>query len=235
MAQLMLMMLLGSYVHGQESLERLKKRARPFEPIILAAAAKHDVDPRLLWTIAYLESRFNPQAISYKDGRPCAFGLMQFVPSTAKQYGLTNPHNSREAVDAAARYVRDLLKRFDGRGDLALAAYNAGEGTVEAFRDGQRLVLSGGKVINPNAIRTNGIPPYAETRSYVAHGRLVYDNIARQQLLSISRKSPGTAAVRKVEGSIYVSDFGTSTSPSATQVKGRESKQQTPARSLYVN
>src|SRR5688572_32956118 len=130
------MMLFASDVLGQDSFEEVRKRARQFEPMILAAASRYHVDPHLLWIIAYLESRFNPQAISYKDGRPCAFGLMQFVPSTAKQYGLTNPHNSREAVDAAARYVRDLLKRFDGRGDLVLAAYNAGEGTVEAFRDG---------------------------------------------------------------------------------------------------
>jgi soluble lytic murein transglycosylase-like protein len=56
---------------------------------------------------------------------------MQFVASTAQQYGLKDPHNSREAIDAAARYVRDLSKRFSGHAGLVLAAYNAGEGTVK--------------------------------------------------------------------------------------------------------
>ena len=234
MAQFMLMILLGSHVQGQESLEKLKRLARPFEPIILAAAARHGVDPHLLWTIAYLESRFNPQAISYKDGRPCAFGLMQFVPSTAKQYGLTNPHNSREAVDAAARYVRDLLKRFDGRGDLVLAAYNAGEGTVEAYRDGRRLVLSSGKVINPNGIRTNGIPPYVETRSYVAHGRLVYQTISRQQLFTPRSKSSGLDSTEaRAETSIYISNLGSGGEAIVIQSKGSRSREDPRTLSLY--
>lgn len=56
---------------------------------------------------------------------------MQFMPDTAKRFGLKNPHDPKEAIDAAARYLRDLLKRFGGRLDLALAAYNSGEGTVE--------------------------------------------------------------------------------------------------------
>jgi len=107
-----LLMLFRVDVQGQDSLEKLKNRARSFEPIIVAAANRYGVDANLLWTIAYLESRFDPRAVSYKDGRPCAFGLMQFEPATAQQYGLTNPHNPREAVDAAARHVRDLLKRF---------------------------------------------------------------------------------------------------------------------------
>ena len=243
-AQFTLMMLCVSDVRGQESLEKLRKRARPFEPIILAAAARYHVDPHLLWTLAYLESRFKPQAVSYKDGRPCAFGLMQFVPSTAQQYRLRNPLDAREAVDAAARYVRDLLKRFNGRGDLVLASYNAGEGTVEAFRDGRRLVLSSGKVINPKAIRTGGIPPYAETRSYVLRGRLVYQNIARQQFFTVPLKSSGFETLRDpgidskyphVETSIYFSNFGSRTRRSASKSKGSESNERAHLRSLYAN
>jgi hypothetical protein len=71
------------------------------------------------------------------------------------------------------------LKRFGGRGDLVLAAYNAGEGTVEAFRQGKRLVLSNGKVINPKAIRNGGIPPFPETRSYVTRGTIIYQSLNR--------------------------------------------------------
>jgi hypothetical protein len=133
----------------------------------------------LLWTIAYLESRFRKDAISYKDGKPCAYGMMQFIPPTALRYGLTNPHDPLQAIDAAARYVRDLQRRFGPRGDLILAAYNAGEGTVEAFRSGKTLVLPNNKVINPRGFRTDGIPPYKETRNYVSRGEIIYRNIAR--------------------------------------------------------
>jgi soluble lytic murein transglycosylase-like protein len=92
---------------------------------------------------------------------------MQFMPETAKRFGLKNPHDPREAIDAAARYLRDLLRKFGGRLDLALAAYNAGEGTVESFRTGRPLVLASGKIINPGGRVTGGIPPYRETQDYV--------------------------------------------------------------------
>jgi soluble lytic murein transglycosylase-like protein len=92
---------------------------------------------------------------------------MQFMPDTAKRFGVRNPHDPRQAIDAAARYLRDLLMKFGGRLDLALAAYNAGEGTVEAFRTGKRLVLAKGKIINRQGLITGGIPPYRETQEYV--------------------------------------------------------------------
>ncbi len=227
-------------VQGQDSLEKLKNRARSFEPIIVAAANRYGVDANLLWTIAYLESRFDPRAVSYKDGRPCAFGLMQFEPATAQQYGLTNPHNPREAVDAAARHVRDLLKRFHGRGDLVLAAYNAGAGTVEAYRVGRRLVLQNGKVINPKAIRTGGIPPYAETRAYVARGTLIYKNIARKNLTSISVRSSFpplgiNAQADYIETSIYSSTFDSSAYQPIGPSKGFEKKEGARTLSLYAN
>ncbi len=92
---------------------------------------------------------------------------MQFMPDTARRYGLQNPHDPRAAIDAAAHYLRDLLIRFDGRLDLALAAYNAGEGTVESFQTGRPLRLTSGKIINPRGLTTGGLPPYSETRTYV--------------------------------------------------------------------
>jgi len=92
---------------------------------------------------------------------------MQFMPDTAARYGLTNPHDPEAAIDAAARYLRDLLQKFGGRIDLALAAYNSGEGAVESFRTGRPLVLRTGKIINPRGVITGGIPPYSETQSYV--------------------------------------------------------------------
>lgn len=154
-------------------------RAKVYEPLIASTAERYNVDPNLLWTIAYLESRFSQNAVSYKNGKPRAYGLMQFTGSTALRYGLTNPHDPSESIDAAARYVRDLQTRFGPRVDLILAAYNAGEGTVEAFRDGRTLVLPNNKIINPQAQRTGGIPPYTETRQYVARGEIIYRELTR--------------------------------------------------------
>jgi hypothetical protein len=92
---------------------------------------------------------------------------MQFMPETAARYGLNNPHDPKAAIDAAARYFRDLLRRFDGRIDLAFAAYNAGEGAVEAFHNGRVLRLANGKITNAAGLITGGIPPYPETQNYV--------------------------------------------------------------------
>ena len=156
-----------------------RTRATVYEPLIASTAERYNVDPHLLWTIAYLESRFTHDAVSYKNGKPCAYGLMQITVGTALRYGLTNPLDPRESLDAAAGYVRDLQMRFGPRVDLILAAYNAGEGTVEAFRDGRTLVLPNKKIINPQAQRTGGIPPYTETRQYVARGELIYRELTR--------------------------------------------------------
>ena len=209
--QVALLALFVMLVQGQESIDAARIRARSIEPIISAAAARYGVDPHLLWTIAYLESSFHNDAVSYKDGMPCAFGLMQFLPSTAKRYSLRNPLDPRDAIDAAARYVRDLMVRFDGRLDLVLAAYNAGEGAVEAYRYGRRLMFPSGKVINPRGISTGGIPPYEETRGYVARGRLIFSAITRKQLFSgSSRQTEASARSANVhiETSIYASNYG---------------------------
>lgn len=238
--QPMLMLLFVLGVQGQENVQKLRARARLYEPFIASAAARYNLDPHLLWTIAYLESRFRPAAISYKDGKPCAYGLMQFVTATARRYGLKNPHNTLEAVDAAARYVRDLQERFGDRGDLVLAAYNAGEGTVEAFRDGKRLALPNGKIINPNAIRTGGIPPYGETREYVARGRIIYRNIKREELFvdptrswEGSPKRDEDSQDREIEASIYIVTTGEQ--ERARRAEPRKIKGIAQAQSLYVN
>ncbi|MCI0390776.1 MAG: lytic transglycosylase domain-containing protein [Acidobacteria bacterium] len=140
-------------------------RARPYKQFIASAAAKHEADPILLCVVGYLETRFNPAAISRRGAR----GMMQFMPATAARYDLSDPHNPQAAIDAAARYLRDLAVRFDHRADLVLAAYNAGEATVDAYLKG-RTVIVGSRIINPKGVITGGIPPYRETRSYVARG-----------------------------------------------------------------
>lgn len=141
----------------------LQARARALEPFIVESARRYGVDAHILMSVCFVESRFRVDAVSPKGAR----GPMQFMPETAVRYGLTNPHDHKAAIDAGARYLRDLLKKFDGRVDLAVAAYNAGEGAVESFRSGRPLMLRTGKVINSRGLITGGIPPYPETRSYV--------------------------------------------------------------------
>lgn len=241
--QLALIFLLAGSARSQQDLDSLRERSRPYEPLIRSAAARYDVEPEILWSIAYLESRFRPEAISYKDGKPCAIGMMQFIGSTARRYGLSNPHNVSDAIDAAARYVRDLKKRFEGNRLLILAAYNAGEGTVEAFRDGKRLVLSSGKVINPFALRTGGLPPYKETRNYVEIGDQVYQKVVEWSLFqhpmnrttedSVSQKVLKNSSGGAAPNTIYVLTLQDAVQ--TDRVLPPSKARQKSAQSIYVN
>jgi soluble lytic murein transglycosylase-like protein len=114
------------------------------------AARTHGVDPRLVTAIARRESAFNPNAVS----RVGAQGVMQLMPSTARFLGVKNSFDARENIFGGARYLRTLLDTFNGDLDLALAAYNAGPGAVAKYR---------------------GVPPYRETRAYVAAVRASYE------------------------------------------------------------
>lgn len=179
----------------------MRQRARLYEPYIAAAAQKYGVDPRAIWTLAYLETRFRPELVSPKKAR----GLMQFIPGTAARFNLKDPHNAVAAIDAAARYVRELTAQFDGRLDLVLASYNAGEGAVESYRSGRTLRTSGGKVINPRGIKTSGVPPYAETQSYVRRGLLVFSRVTSagvfnpEQISGVRLKQPSGVTISLAE------------------------------------
>lgn len=151
-------------------------RAVPYHPAIRAAAMRNSVNPHLLWTIAYLESRFQPRCVSPKGAR----GLMQFIPATGRRYGLLTQrdlHDPLRSIDAAARYVRDLSAMFGGRIDLVLAGYNAGENAV----------------INSKY----KVPPYRETRSYVARGLSLFKRITDVGILA-SRPVERTATTSQV-------------------------------------
>ena len=118
--------------------------AMPFAAEINGAARQAALDPALLHALIHVESRHNPSARSPKG----ALGLMQVMPETAMRYGVANPARSIQAnLTAGTRYLRDLMGLFEGRIELVLAAYNAGENAV--IRNGNR------------------IPPYAETVAYV--------------------------------------------------------------------
>ena len=161
------------------------QRARFFEPTISRIAAEEAVDPYLLWTIAYNETRFRPWLRSYAG----AEGLMQFIPATATRFNLFNPYQPEPAIRAAARYVRFLSNRFGGRIDSILAGYNAGEGAVDAYLWG-KTVRAGKKIINARGIKTvGGVPPYQETIGYVARGLVVYRLLRERQMFPAARIS----------------------------------------------
>lgn len=164
MISLLLFVSAGAMAQARSDIQRsLQQQAGEIEPAIVEASIRYGIDARILRAICFTESRYRVNAVSPKG----ALGPMQFMPETAARYGLKNPFDPRAAIDAAARYFRDLLARFNGRIDLAVAAYNAGEGAVESFRSGKPLVLRTGKVINARGMVTGGIPPYPETQAYV--------------------------------------------------------------------
>jgi soluble lytic murein transglycosylase-like protein len=106
------------------------------------AAARHNVDPNLVRAVVKVESNFNPNAVSRKG----AMGLMQLMPSTARQLKVTNPFDPEQNVDAGVRHLKQLLESYGGDIKLTLAAYNAGAGAVA---------------------RSSGVPRYTETQNYV--------------------------------------------------------------------
>ncbi len=112
------------------------------ERIVREAAERHRMDPALIRAVIETESGWNPAAVSRRG----AAGLMQLVPVTAQRFGVEDVFNPQQNIDAGARYLKLLLERYNGNLDLALAAYNAGEGAVN---------------------RHGGIPPFRETRNYV--------------------------------------------------------------------
>jgi soluble lytic murein transglycosylase-like protein len=112
------------------------------EKLVREAAERHRVDPALVRAVIETESNWNPAAMSPKG----AAGLMQLIPTTAQRFGVNDAFNPKQNVDAGVRYLKLLLERYNGNLDLALAAYNAGEGAVD---------------------RAHGVPGFRETRNYV--------------------------------------------------------------------
>ena len=123
--------------------KKLAKNKKKFTPIIANAAAKYNIDEKLLHAVIQTESAYDEKAISSAG----AVGLMQLMPATAKRYGVSNRKNATQNIDGGTRYIKDLFKMFDSDLDLVLASYNAGEGAVKKYK--------------------NSIPPYPETQNYV--------------------------------------------------------------------
>jgi soluble lytic murein transglycosylase-like protein len=125
-------------------------RSVEYDSIIEAASVSTSIEPDLLRAVIVVESGFDADAISPKGAR----GLMQLMPATARAYGAADAGDPSQNIHAGARYLRDLIDRYENDLELVLAAYNAGETAVE--RHGRR------------------IPPYRETLRYVPRVLKVY-------------------------------------------------------------
>lgn len=124
------------------SVYRRASRKLDITPIIMKNAQRFNLDPWMLRGVIEVESAFRPYASSYAG----AGGLMQLMPGTASYLGCRDRFDPEQNITAGARYLRQMLNRFDNNYDLAIAAYNAGPGNVERY---------------------GGIPPFAETQNYV--------------------------------------------------------------------
>jgi hypothetical protein len=113
-----------------------------YNDIIIEAARKFDVDAALVSAVIKAESDYNARTVSNKGAR----GLMQLMPATAKRFGVVNSFDPSENIHGGTRYLRWLLNKFEGNADLAVAAYNAGEGNVWKY---------------------DGVPPFRETVNYI--------------------------------------------------------------------
>jgi soluble lytic murein transglycosylase-like protein len=151
---------------------RVSSASDSYGQLIREAAERHAVAAALVESVIRVESNFEPRAVSPKGAR----GLMQLMPATAAQLGVRNIFDARENIEAGVRHLRYLMDRYQGNTSLALAAYNAGVDAVARY---------------------GGIPPYAETRAYVA--RIL--NLLQQAGVHSGAQSPNAArALYRYEG-----------------------------------
>jgi hypothetical protein len=151
-------------------------RSREYEPLIQEHARNNGIRLDLVRAVIQVESNFNPSAVSPKG----AVGLMQLMPATIQEFGVRNPFSPSEHVRAGVAYLRLLLDRYSNNEELALAAYNAGPGAVDAHGE--------------------TIPPFRETQQYVSR-------VSRLAGPPVATKVPGSQLyriVQVIDGQQYV-------------------------------
>jgi hypothetical protein len=139
--------------------------------LIKQSGAKYGVDPYLIFCVMEQESHFNSRALSPKGAR----GLMQLMPGTSARFGIRRPSDPAQNIAGGTRYLKQLMGQFNGRIDLVLASYNAGEGAVMKF--GRR------------------VPPYRETQAYVKRISHRYGKVKQPtvtQTVSLRRPAPAS-------------------------------------------
>ncbi len=139
---------------GERARQALATGGGEFADLIRTAATRKGLDPALVQSVIHVESCFDPQAVS----RVGAHGLMQLMPATAADLGVTDRFDPAQNINGGTRYLAAMLERFEGNLDLALAAYNAGPGAVE---------------------RHGGVPPFRETQTYIQRIRSQYTGNGR--------------------------------------------------------
>jgi soluble lytic murein transglycosylase-like protein len=142
--------------------------------IIMRVGEREGVDPRLIHAVIWKESRYKNDAVSHVGAQ----GLMQLMPAAAKRFNCSDRSDAESNIEAGTKYLRWLLKHFDGDVALALAGYNAGEGSVEKYE---------------------GVPPFAETQNYVRvitarYGKTYHPVLAPEEAAAYFNLQPGGAA-----------------------------------------
>jgi soluble lytic murein transglycosylase-like protein len=183
------------YVNTGESASRVDWMARSFRPdqsaasaigpadinkLVEQSASRFQVDPDLVKAVIRVESGFDAKAVSSKG----AMGLMQLIPATAQRFGVANPFDPKQNIEGGVNYLKHLLDLFGGDLNLSLAAYNAGEHTVQ---------------------RSGGIPAIPETQSYVRRVTSIYQtgDLPAPAGARTTAKEPPKAPITR-----YVDEFG---------------------------
>lgn len=156
-------------IYSESSVERARRTSNrlvavpsaDLVPLIQQHASAAQLDPKLVQALIQVESGYNHRALSNKG----AMGLMQLMPGTASVLRVQNPYDPDQNLRGGTTYLRQMIDRFQGKLEWAVAAYNAGPGAVERY---------------------GGIPPYAETRDYVRRVLSLYQGTAVSLAASVA-------------------------------------------------